>query len=81
MIIDNEIILNAKRWEALMSCQRIGVLGSAGLGTERQHIGLELWTHYPNITAEAQDNAKTILTNFIDNQILNSHLNVTHTSN
>jgi len=39
----------ADRWDALMSCQRIRVLGYAALGDpQKQHIGLELWARYPN---------------------------------
>lgn len=47
-----EVLRDAKRWRALMSCERIRVLGSANLGerdgTKYQHIGLELWTEYPD---------------------------------
>lgn len=44
---------DALRWRALMSCQRIRVLGSAGLGsTEYQHMGLELWTKHMDVDQE-----------------------------
>lgn len=45
-----ELQLNADRWQALIDCARIRVLGSAGLVEEKDngyaHIGLELWTHH-----------------------------------
>lgn len=38
----------ADRWDALMSCERIRMMGSAKLGDpEQQHLGLELWAKYP----------------------------------
>lgn len=39
----------ADKWQALMSCNRIRVLGTAGLDDDGDyaHIGLELWTTYP----------------------------------
>jgi hypothetical protein len=37
----------AARWDALMSCERIRVIGSAKLGDpEYQHIGIELWSAF-----------------------------------
>lgn len=38
----------AAMWDALMSCERIRVLGTGSLGDPTcQHIGLELWAKYP----------------------------------
>jgi hypothetical protein len=42
---------DAQRWRALIGCQRIRVLGSAGIETPKEdnyaHLGLELWTLHP----------------------------------
>ena len=39
----NQLEQDAKRWRALMSSQRIRIIGSAGLGSpEYQHVGLEI---------------------------------------
>jgi len=53
---------DASRWRALVTCERIRILGTGGLGTEHQHIGLELWDKYPG---EHPDGAE-ILTKFVD---------------
>lgn len=39
----------ADRWNAIMSCKRIRVLGAAGLDDDGDYarIGLELWSTYP----------------------------------
>lgn len=38
----------AAHWDALMSCERVRLLGHAQLGNpEAQHIGFELWAKYP----------------------------------
>lgn len=41
------MIESSQRWEALMSSERIRVIGSAQLGNKHQHLGLELWETYP----------------------------------
>lgn len=53
--------LSAARWDALINCARIRVLGSAGLISDTDpygkphgnsaHLGLELWTQYPEGTS------------------------------
>lgn len=67
---DNDLALKAKRWDALMSCGRIRILGSAKLGSETapQHIGLELWEQYPaeSLSDSLQLQQKSELTKFVD---------------
>jgi hypothetical protein len=64
---------DAERWRALTSLDRIRILGTARLGKERQHIGLELWEfHSPTST---QASAKERLTTFIDTAIKNKSSN------
>lgn len=41
-----ELRVKAAKWDALMNCERIRILGSAGLGTDRQHFGMEIWSKY-----------------------------------
>jgi len=39
----------AALWDALMSCERMRVIGSAKLGNPKlQHLSIELWSKYPN---------------------------------
>jgi hypothetical protein len=57
--------VDAERWRALMSCQRVRVLGSARLGEENQHIGLELWENFPQVVP-TNEQSKAALTKFVD---------------
>lgn len=72
-----ETQLDAERWRALMSCQRLRVLGSANLGCtdpakgSYQHMGLEIWTeynseHFKNSPDNGHELAKKQLTLFAD---------------
>lgn len=57
----------ADKWQALMSCQRIRVLGSCLLeGEDYGHIGLEVWTHYINLTDGTDKQDREILEQFIE---------------
>lgn len=44
-----QVIDDARKWSALMSCERFRLIGSGSLDTPGPdgHIGLELWTIYP----------------------------------
>lgn len=61
--INHELETDAGRWRALMSCERIRLLGTGGLGTDHQHIGLEIWDKYPK---SIEVNGKATLTVFVD---------------
>jgi hypothetical protein len=40
----------AEMWDALMSCDRIRLIGWSAIGdVKHQHIGLELWSNYPGL--------------------------------
>lgn len=46
---------SASRWDALMSSERIRMIGCAQLDKEHQHLGLELWEKYPDIHIDSRD--------------------------
>ncbi len=57
---------DAERWNALLNCKRIRVLGHAGFNKDQigyRHIGLELWTRHQ---AETTGNARELITEFAD---------------
>lgn len=64
----SNLVSSADRWNALMRCDRIRVLGSANLGNSGQHIGLELWDNYPPamVTKEQQEVNRNSLATFVD---------------
>lgn len=39
----NEVVNDAKKWNAIFNSQRIRILGHGGLETDSQHIGMEIW--------------------------------------
>lgn len=43
---------DAAKWRALLSCGRMRVIGSAGIGTPHAHIGMEFWSEHPEPTTE-----------------------------
>ncbi len=62
-------ILDARRWQALMACARMRVIGTGSLGTLHAHLGLELWGLYPKLNEEDLQNvasAREMLTRFVD---------------
>lgn len=62
-----ELIRDALRFRALMSCARIRVLGTGRLGQYDQHMGLELWCKYiPNPHQHEHEEAKKTLLKFVD---------------
>lgn len=70
----NDLESDGLRWRALMSCDRIRVIGSAKLGKEQQHLGLELWEEYPFIGEKGYSNTtfgREQLTLFADTIIKN----------
>lgn len=70
----SEPILDSERWEALMDCERFRVMGSARIGTDDPHIGLEIWAKYPAdhmVDGGANHIAsRQALTEFVDGIIL-----------
>lgn len=61
-----ELERDARRWNALLNCKRIRVLGYAGYNEDQgnyRHIGLELWTQHQ---AKTIDGAKELITQFAD---------------
>lgn len=61
-------LVSADRWEAIMRCDRVRVLGHANLGNSGQHIGFELWDNYPPgmLDAKAEKMNREALTTFAD---------------
>ena len=44
----------ADRWDALINCGRLRIIGGAKLGDPvNQHLGIELWATHPEPTKEA----------------------------
>lgn len=56
----NEV--DAERWRALISCERIRILGTGGLGSDSQHLGMEVWDKFP----VALEDGSEVLTKFVD---------------
>lgn len=58
---------DARRWNALLNCARIRVIGSAGFNSEMppdyRHMGIEIWTEHP---AKTQGDAREQLCEFAD---------------
>jgi hypothetical protein len=78
---DPDIVKDAMRWRALMSSQRIRVMGGAGykwtpdgepLMSEGTHIGVEFWSKHEAAhpsTEYPQDRCRKILTAYADSLI------------
>lgn len=62
---------NADRWEALVNQGRIRILGSARLGEDNQHLGLEIWENYPGGQSKETRVNKEILEIYFDTCIKN----------
>ena len=46
----------ASLWDALISCERLRVIGFAKLGQRgQQHIGIELWDEFPKHLDDSRD--------------------------
>lgn len=54
---------DAAKWRALASCARMRVIGSAGIGTEFAHIGVEFWANHPE---ETQPSSRQQFTEFVN---------------
>lgn len=61
-ITKEQYLEDAERWRALVSCDRIRILGTGGLGKDNQHIGLEVWDKYPG----THPDGSVDLTKFVD---------------
>ena len=61
--MDQEIIHKAALWDALMSCDRIRMWGTGGLGTKGQYMGMEIWDNHPEKYA---DYGKLTITTFAE---------------
>ncbi len=58
---------DAKRWRALLSSQRIRIMGSAGIGSSKyQHVGLEIWSAFLDAPPDESEHGQTVLTEYAD---------------
>jgi hypothetical protein len=56
----------AKMWDALMSCDRIRLIGWANIGdVKNQHIGLELWSNYPGLETDSDKKCRERFLEFV----------------
>lgn len=68
------VLLDAKRWRALLGSARIQILGSAGFDAvvhpgenpDYRHFGMEIWTHYPDWPHEKNEYGINTLTQYAD---------------
>ncbi|SSF70457.1 hypothetical protein [Klebsiella quasipneumoniae] len=69
-----DVLLDAKRWRALLGSARIQILGSAGFDAvvhpgenpDYRHFGMEIWTHYPDWPHEKNEYGINTLTQYAD---------------
>jgi hypothetical protein len=65
-----ELVVDALRWRAFMSSERIAFLGSGGKGAT-MHIGLEIWGKYPQDDKHGRElvrtsDARKVVTKYAD---------------